>query len=244
MNAIERIAFLALLPLLALICVGCFNQSSPLNSLDDTKSEELTQVNDTTSAEQDNIDTTTPPQDDANQKEQDPPTEVDSTDSVENSNNEAICAEITYSDIDTPCETEGIICGSCAESSCGFCNLTSCIGGIWQQLEAFPDPNCHLQYCDPLDQDTCEEGACTWDVDSGQFHCEKVSKAYVDKPCNEPKDCSFGMFCLHEASDIPGLCKDMCDPEDSNCDCVALSEFGVVNGGYNPITDVGVCMTE
>lgn len=41
----------------------------------------------------------------------------------------------------TPCDAEGLICGGPCEDPCSFCNLSSCEGGVWTQLEA-PPANC------------------------------------------------------------------------------------------------------
>lgn len=40
-----------------------------------------------------------------------------------------------------PCDSEGLICGGPCEDPCSFCNLSSCEGGVWTQLEA-PPANC------------------------------------------------------------------------------------------------------
>jgi hypothetical protein len=42
--------------------------------------------------------------------------------------------------IDTPCASEGQICGGPCTDECSFCNLIQCVEGRWQRLEVFPAP--------------------------------------------------------------------------------------------------------
>ncbi len=90
-----------------------------------------------------------------------------------------------------PCAVEGQSCGgeSCTDP-CQFCNVLMCTGGKWQQLEAFPDPNCNdtgTGVCGGLVGATCAD----------------------DEWCDMPDGCGF--------PDAQGICKKK--PQGCTADC-------------------------
>src|SRR5262249_51335315 len=42
----------------------------------------------------------------------------------------------------SPCATEGETCGGDCSDPCNWCNVSTCVGGHWSTMEAFPMPYC------------------------------------------------------------------------------------------------------
>ena len=146
----------------------------------------------------------------------------------------------------TACEVEGETCGGCSESSCDWCNLLHCQAGVWGRLEAFPDPMCHLQYCNPLTEGVCEAGeGCYWVDDAGQFQCLPAGSQLEESACAEAGACLPGYLCVQRSTEQSPSCYQACNPDtdDGICGgpCDAMSEHGYQNGSGNPVADVGFC---
>ncbi len=126
------------------------------------------------------------------------------------------CPADIFGSVGKPCSEEGKNCSPGACDACQFCPFIKCMNGVWEQMEAFPDPNCNDgggQTCGGLADIDCPEGFfCDY------FDCS-VSDAQgvcVKKPDGCPADC-------------PGVCG--CDGKPYCNQCTANAQGMDVTGG-------------
>lgn len=87
-----------------------------------------------------------------------------------------------------PCSEEGKFCGGENCDPCSFCNMIKCTNGKWEQLEAFPDPNCSDagQSCNGVaDVDCPADSYC----DIGDL-CGNAPGTCVKKPTDCSQECT------------------------------------------------------